>query len=269
MLYLLACVGLSGVPEKPDGHNLDSGRDPGDSGDVIDSAEDGNRAPTADAGDDQEVLLGDPAVLDGGNSDDPDGDPLDYVWEIVSRPGGSSAALSDETDPSPTFIADREGSYTFQLVVSDGALESEPDEVNLRVSEGGGAPTADAGANQSVTTGDTVYLDGSSSHDPDGDPISYTWTMVSKPSGSSTVLTAGSSATPRFLADVDGQFVLSLVVSDGTHTSAEDEVTVTASTDSGGGTSGCGCHSSSVGDLLPGMLAGMVFVAKRWMRRRG
>ena len=39
-----------------------------------------NRAPTADAGDDQTVDEGDTVTLDGGGSRAPDGDTLSYRW---------------------------------------------------------------------------------------------------------------------------------------------------------------------------------------------
>jgi len=43
------------------------------------------------------------------------------------------------------------------------------------------APLAHAGANITASAGDTVYLDGSASYDPDGDLLSYEWTVISDP----------------------------------------------------------------------------------------
>ncbi len=48
---------------------------------------------------------------------------------------------------------------------------------------GGGAPVADAGPDQSVTTGATVTLDGSGSTDADGDSLTYSWSLTSVPTG--------------------------------------------------------------------------------------
>jgi len=45
-------------------------------------------------------------------------------------------------------------------------------------------PVADAGLDQDVTVGTIVTLDGRNSSDPDGDPITYQWTMAEVPSGS-------------------------------------------------------------------------------------
>ncbi len=89
-------------------------------------------------------------------------------------------------------------------------------------------PVADAGADQYVDEGDTVYLSGSGS-DPNGDPIvEWRWSFTDLPFGSAAELDDPAIQSPSFVADVAGDYVLSLVVSDGTDPSDPDEVTITA-----------------------------------------
>jgi hypothetical protein len=45
-------------------------------------------------------------TLDGAGSSDADGDPLTDRWSFISRPEGSSAALSNATASAPVFSAD-------------------------------------------------------------------------------------------------------------------------------------------------------------------
>lgn len=99
-------------------------------------------------------------------------------------------------------------------------------------SPGGGgstnpAPTANAGTPQTVNAGATVGLNGAASTDPNGDPLTYAWTFSQRPVGSTTVLVNSGTATPTFVADVAGTYILVLVVSDGNTTSAPSAVTVT------------------------------------------
>lgn len=90
-------------------------------------------------------------------------------------------------------------------------------------------PVADAGADQTVLTGDTVTLNGSGSYDPDGDPLQYTWSIISKPFGSIATLTNPDTKTPSLVTDIAGQYVVRLTVSDFfVNSSSFDTVTVTA-----------------------------------------
>jgi mono/diheme cytochrome c family protein len=190
----------------------------------------GNSAPNANAGPDQNVATGTNVTLDGSGSQDADNDPLTYAWTMVSTPAGSNATLSNGTQPGPTFSADMDGTYVVQLVVNDGTADSAPDTVTITASSTNSAPTADAGSNQNVATGSVVTLDGSGSQDADGDPLTYSWTMVSRPAGSSAGLSTATQVGPSFTADAAGTYVIELVVNDGSVDSAPDTVSVTAST---------------------------------------
>jgi hypothetical protein len=90
------------------------------------------------------------------------------------------------------------------------------------------APTANAGPDQTVTEGDVVTLTGAGSSDVNGDPLTYAWTLATKPGGSTAALTGATTVSPTFTADVVGVYSISLVVNDGTVNSAPDTVTVTA-----------------------------------------
>jgi len=92
------------------------------------------------------------------------------------------------------------------------------------------APVANAGAGQNVVTGSTVTLDGSGSSDADGDALTYQWSFTSKPSGSSATLSNSTIVNPTFTADMDGSYIINLVVNDGTVNSAADSVTIIATT---------------------------------------
>ena len=106
-----------------------------------------------------------------------------------------------------------DGCFEAETIIADAVADDRPD--------------ADAGEDQTVATGDTVFLDGSASSDPNGDPLTYGWTLVSKPDGSTASLTDADTATPSFVADLNGEYRVLLVVSDGT-LSDDDAVVITA-----------------------------------------
>ena len=86
-----------------------------------------NTPPVANAGPDQEVLVGETVQLSGGGYD-LDFDPLvGALWTMESTPVGSTAELSDPYDWDPTFVPDLPGEYLLSFIVSDGMDPSEPD----------------------------------------------------------------------------------------------------------------------------------------------
>lgn len=189
-----------------------------------------NSAPTANAGEDQNVVTGDEVQLDGSSSADPDGDLVTYSWTLLSSPSGSVASLSDQSVVDPTFVADFDGQYTLELVVSDSELQSSPDTVTITSETANSAPVANAGADQNVATNSIVLLDGSSSSDADGDGLSYQWEVQSSPSGSGAQLDDDTSVTPSFTADLDGTYTVSLTVNDAIIDSTPDTVSIVATT---------------------------------------
>jgi hypothetical protein len=184
-----------------------------------------NHIPTADAGIDQIVALGSIVTLDGSASVG-DGD-LFFEWSFVSLPEGSSAILSDPTAVKPTFNVDVDGVYKVDLsVTSDGNKNT--DTVTITAIIDRNNPVANAGPDQLVVTGGLVALDGSASNDADNVPLVYFWNLIFIPTGSTAQLSDSSADKPTFIADVAGDYVVRLVVSDGILTSAVDIVTVIA-----------------------------------------
>ena len=159
------------------------------------------------------------------SSFDGDQDALTYSWSILSKPEGSSIALDNATSLNVSATPDKGGVYVVQLIVSDGELTSRP--VTLAFEARNTTPTANAGLGQSVFKGELVSLDGSASSDPDGDDITYVWAITDKPEGSLAELTNSETSTPSFVADVKGEYTVSLIVNDGLQDSEADTVSVT------------------------------------------
>ncbi len=195
-----------------------------------------NVAPTADAGGDTTVASGARVTLDGsGSSANNVGQTLTYAW---TQTGGTDVSLTgaDSAGPgftAPTLVPGADAAMlVFSLVVNDGIVDSVADTVTITVNAPANvAPTADAGGDTTVASGDTVSLDGSgSSANNVGQTLTYAWTQTG---GTDVSLTGADSAGPGFTAPtlVPGadaaMLVFSLVVNDGIVDSVADTVTIT------------------------------------------
>lgn len=184
-----------------------------------------NSVPVADAGPDQTVRIFATVALDGSGSHDADGNPLTYRWSLTVKPFGSGSTISDTGAVNPIFVVDQKGVYIAQLIVNDGTVDSPPDTVTITTENS--APVADAGADQTAKVADVVPLDGSGSHDVNGDPLIFQWSLTVTPQGSSAVLSDSNAIRPTFVADRVGTYVAQLVVNDGTVNGAPDTATIT------------------------------------------
>lgn len=66
------------------------------------------------------TTTGDTITVSARDSEAPDGKALSISWSIQSKPVDSTATLSGAHAPETTFVADKAGSYTLELLVSDG-----------------------------------------------------------------------------------------------------------------------------------------------------
>ena len=171
--------------------------------------------PVADAGSDQLItVIGTVVNLNGSQSYSPGGLPINYQWSILSKPVGSNATLTGPTTATPSFVADLHGTYNIQLIVTD-SLGTASSPATVTVTSNNVAPVANAGLSQSTAVGQTVTLNGSGSNDPDGDPLTYKWSLTSVPSGSQAVISNPTAQIASFVPDLPGTFVAQLIVNDG------------------------------------------------------
>ncbi|RJQ21481.1 MAG: PKD domain-containing protein [Nitrospiraceae bacterium] len=191
-----------------------------------------NTPPVADAGPDQVIVfIGTNVQLNGSTSYDDDGDDITYQWTMTSKPAGSLASLSAPASSMPNFGVDVYGDYVISLTVTDeyGAVSAAN---TVTISFANIKPVADAGGNQSVSAGSTVTLNGSGS-DANNDPLTFLWSIVSKPAGSTAALSSADTAQTSLVADRAGNYIISLVVNDGSINSDPDNVTISATSSQG------------------------------------
>lgn len=233
LLAILAftAVGCNPSPDKDDGSN--NGEDPLPV----------NGKPIAEAGESINQAADSVVALTGSASSDPDGDPLTYHWAFDHVPEGSGLLERDTNFTvndgaaavSTSFSPDAVGTYVVRLVVKDDkGNQSDPDYVIITIEDPESVPVANAGTDLTASLGALVTLDGSRSYDPMGRSLTYAWSVVDKPTGSSlSTLTAADSAAPSFTPDSKGVYVLNLVVDNGLSASGTDAVAVTVLGDDG------------------------------------
>jgi RHS repeat-associated protein len=173
-----------------------------------------NSAPVANAGADQSAFVGSTVGLDGGLSHDVDGNTLSYRWNLIEKPSASSAVLIDDRLQQCRITIDKPGHYVAKLTVNDGEQDSEPDLVAIDTQNS--KPVANAGPGQvNKTVGIPVELDGSLSSDADGNALTYIWSLLHQPAGSSAVVQQADQAKAAFTPDKTGDYIGQLIVNDG------------------------------------------------------
>lgn len=194
-----------------------------------------NSAPVARVGANQTIKWSNalPTVyLDGTFSTDADLNPLAYRWALMSVPSDSKLqTLTGANTATPSFTPDMPGVYVASLIVNDSKLDSVAVATTITVETYNTAPVANAGSAQIVVAGASATLNGALTADAEGDRMTYTWTLTSRPSGSTVTgsyLTNSTTLAPTLKTDVVGVYVITLVANDGRLNSAVATVSVTA-----------------------------------------
>jgi len=110
---------------------------------------------------------------------DIDGDSLSYSWDM---PAGFWIADSTQADsPFEAPMVQYDTTFNCVLKVFDGQLWSAPDTCRVTVKNQNHAPIAEIVSTEptfygvSMNEGDSLWIDGSPSYDPDGDSINFIW----------------------------------------------------------------------------------------------
>lgn len=87
-------------------------------------------------------------------------------------------------------------------------------------------PISNAGVSRAIHAGDVVYLDGSGSADDttSTDALTYQWSLLTKPSGSTSALIGADTIAPSFASDATGAYLVQLIVTDAAGFSSEPSV---------------------------------------------
>ncbi len=152
----------------------------------------------------------------------------DYAY--LFSPAGSPTAVWDvytyrHYPATSAYLGVSYVDYHAYYLGPDGAMQDEGP-LSDWTAKACRSPFANAGADQTALVGATVTLDASASTDPDGNAITYQWTLIQKPAISQANLLNPTALHPALAIDKPGTYAISLIVNDGQFDSAPSTVTI-------------------------------------------
>ncbi|MFA1283601.1 glycosyl hydrolase family 18 protein [Citrobacter telavivensis] len=182
-----------------------------------------NHAPIASAAD-QNVTGPVTVTLDGSASSDPDGDAMTYKWTQVSGP---AVTISNSAKAKASFnvaAATSDQTMVFRLTVTDAkGLKNAVDvQILNKAPKANQAPVVNQMETITLQAGESHSLHAQAA-DPDGDALTYTWSVPADMQATGTNTTNVNITAPEVSSE--STYTLSVIVSDG-KTSVQSNVQV-------------------------------------------
>jgi len=181
--------------------------------------------PTVDAGQATTLSL---------TANDPDGDPLRFSWAQVSPPS-SPGTFDDPGALGPTWTApavSADTTFVLRVMIDDGNGNVVTGDVSVLVKKVNGPPVLQAGPSASPSQalpGDSISL-GVTAQDPDGDPVTLSWSQVEPATPKGTFPSGAKGASVVWIPPAVGSqtvFKLQVSASDGINPPVTGSVPVT------------------------------------------
>ncbi len=244
---------------------------------------DRNEPPVAVAPTTLEARRRQQVILDASASHDLNAEPLSFSWRQSDDPTTVTLVTPSSDRARFTVPADApSGAMRFEVTVCDLAGDCSSATTEVTILDGDPAnrpPVAYAGADRQTPVGAPVRIDGRGSFDPDGDALSYEWSIVAG-TGATVAGADQPTATIVFAEPVSAEspLLVQLRVCDPAGACGTDQVAVSsfllptsdvaaqAQFSAPQATSGCGCTSGEPAHLLAALLA-FATLARRRSRR--
>jgi len=200
-------------------------------------------------------------------SSGPYGNVVTYSW---SAPGATVTPTGEQA----TFTANAPGDYPVTLTASPGSSPYNQAGTTIRVNN---IPTASISGPAAVDNVTSIPFSGTGL-DADGQPLSFHWILLARPSASTSVLTTANVDNVTLVPDRSGTYEVGLRVNDGLDDSALATHTVTValvtgSNDGGGGGGGCAIGSRNSDEDEASSVAALLLLLSPlgvlWARKRG
>jgi PKD repeat protein len=167
-----------------------------------------NEPPVAVINGPTTALAGETVTFDSEGSEDPDGEIISYRWDFGDRNPSDMVQLAQSGDSTMAHIYADPGNYQVTLTVidNDGARAEATQMIAIEGPALNQPPRAVINAPTNGTVGDSLDFDGSSSSDPDGTIVSYSWVFGDG--------TTASGATVSHSYSTADDYTVSLTVTD-------------------------------------------------------